>query len=208
MNAELTEQLRIANNTITSLYENYFDPSDELRKQAVVNYYDEKMWANRISWATGIAVILIVSFILEDYRSKAVESILPVFLFLTIIACVALYHYVLKPKVTSRYQARVQNADDLKEEGMEYLRNHINDVNCMTPDYWFPLATHYMYKIASTGRAETLNQVLAMTDEQLHRWKLEGSYTKMLEEQQRQGAILKQISIDTAINTVSNAMRR
>ena len=205
MNTQLTEQLRIANNTITCLYENYFDPSDELRNQAVENYHREKGWAKRLSWLAGIVIFGIFANIFPNVDQYSITFWVPPFV--SIISGLSLYAFVLEPKVTDRYYATDRKADELKEEGIEYLRKHIKDVNCLTPDYWFPMATTYMYKIASAGRADTIKEALAMTDEQLHRWKVEGSYTRLLEEQRKQSATLKQIGIDTAINTMINASK-
>ncbi|MBE5855889.1 MAG: hypothetical protein E7297_11120 [Lachnospiraceae bacterium] len=115
---------------------------------------------------------------------------------------------------TKRIREKMKKIEELTETALierqkaaEKAVEHSAEITVLPADYQYPMASEYICKVLSNGRAASLNDALTMCDEQIHRWKMEAMNQQLLEEQQRQSKQLAGIARDTratAINTGLN----
>ena len=99
-----------------------------------------------------------------------------------------------------------QEANRIINEGHAIINDNLGLFNLIPSDYWYPMATEYIAKMVCCGRAYTVNQALAMYDEQLHRWRLEEYNAQITAEQKAQTNALNSIRRSSATSAAANVI--
>ena len=201
--SELEEKVKSVDEICKQFYP-YFEKAKKDREDAEL----------RLKKGTKTRVIISVvgAWILSDILVGISSMIgLPVvFGFLDIVIAIfvaaKVYNSYLKPNLTNEYNNMIKDAIYNEEKGNQIIENNISSLSILPDDYWYPLATNYIYKIVKQGRADSINQALQMYDEQLHRWKVEEANAAILSEQQSQSESLRGIRKSSAINAAANVV--
>ncbi len=216
---ELLQKLVNANQICNQSYQHYSN-ANQMREKAQKEYAiakTNKIWtAIILGCLLSVAVFSIIEWILEMpfvYRhlGNALSVIFQINTFgfsviLFIVSSVVINSRYRKKNIAV-YEQKIAEADAEEGLGTKILIDNSEAMSVIPNDYWFPLATDYLVKIVSAGRAETINQALTMLDEQLHRWKIEQTNDQILAQQQSQTAALKGIRTSSAINATANVLR-
>ena len=162
---------------------------------------------SRRKWAKRILLILIAGlYALYTINADRGEDH-PILFLLEAGACLYGYFAKLKPFLKDKYTAALREADELDAKGSAYLTDHNAELSLIPDEYWYPRATGYIFRLAETGRIETINQGLQMLDEQIHRWSVEDANEQIVAEQQAQSRSLRSIAVSSAINAFVNTTR-
>ena len=62
-----------------------------------------------------------------------------------------------------------EKAAQQNRQGLEILNTHSAELAFLPQEYRYPMATEYLIKVVSAGRAENLSQALDLSDTYLHR---------------------------------------
>ncbi|MCR5324422.1 MAG: zinc ribbon domain-containing protein [Lachnospiraceae bacterium] len=73
-------------------------------------------------------------------------------------------------------------------EAVRILDENESVVECIPSSYRYPIASEFILQKFQEGRVTTMSEALDKYDEQLHRWKVEASYSAMYEEYLEQSA--------------------
>lgn len=127
---------------------------------------------------------------------------------LLLLAGIALVYYILSFLVKYSYDKEMERVNRVDEKGMRILQENAEKLAFLPDDYWYPLATSYLYKITVSNRADTLNEALSMFDEQLHRWRMEESNAELATQLAYQTRALRGIQQSIDINTMTRLYPR
>jgi hypothetical protein len=62
----------------------------------------------------------------------------------------------------AEYTAAINRANELEAKGTGIMESNAEALTIIPSEYWYPLATNYIYKVIQTGRAISINQALQM----------------------------------------------
>lgn len=130
---------------------------------------------------------------------------------LSLVLGVLIYKKIISPMIESygrkaekNYEESINRANESEAEGSRILSDNTYALSVIPEEYWYPMATNYLYKVIRAGRAESVSQALQMYDDQLHRWKIEEANAEMVSQQKAQTVALKGIRKSNAINAAAN----
>ncbi len=102
-------------------------------------------------------------------------------------------------EIMKKAYAEMEAVNQIATENRTYI-------TALPPSYRYPLATNYIYTLFRDRRVTSLNEALAMYDEQLHRWNMENMSRKIMLEQQRQTSLLGSIAASSALSAFSDTI--
>lgn len=206
----IAEQMRVVDQVCTEAYP-LFEEAESLRLDAETKVANSRKNKKVYRVLSILAILTVVQFI-----SSALVALLGTIggflsIPLMILAGVVLYTRLANPYIESyakrkeaEFTVAIDRAAEAESQGNAILENNSTALMIIPSDYWYPLATNYIYKVIQTGRATTINQALQMFDEQLHRWKVEEANAEIVNQQQAQTNALKGIRRSSAINAAAN----
>lgn len=172
----------------------YYEKANNMRQQRFQKYRQ----VNAV--LSSLAIVLIFAALILTVISRRRIPIAYSFVALGIIGAV---YYALYYVVKKSYLKQLEKAKRIEEKGRAVLDDNNASLSFLPDDYWYPLATTYLYKVVSSERADTLKEALAMFDEQLHRWKMERSNSELARQLSYQTQALQGIQDSVDFNTMS-----
>lgn len=113
--------------------------------------------------------------------------------------------YFLEKKKKKELQTEyIKKAIKQENEGKRILIENSEILSFLPSDYWYPMATEYLIKVVNAKRVQSLSEALDMYDLYYHRWKVENTNVKMLENQQSQMNYLNAIQKENEKNATAN----
>ncbi len=170
---------------------------------------EEKKAGLKKKFIIGLAAIcFLISFFfaslvskIQFIQSKVMASSM---LVLGVIAFVV-YKKVIEPQyLKNAYVNEMQDALEEVKRGFEIMDEKSSDLYVIPEDYRYRTAMDYIYKVMKDNRAETLNDALAMFDDQLHRWRMEDMQRKFVEHEAEIAKNVKHIRANTAASAAAN----
>ena len=102
----------------------------------------------------------------------------------------------------------LKKAETYNKKGKQLITENESVLSIIPDDYWYPLATNYLYKAIAYGRADSIKEALQLYDEQLHRWKMEEASSNIARQLEKQIRALQSISTSVDANTASRYFTR
>ena len=166
-----------------------------------INAVNNQISNARIKWIIIGAVGVVIGGMIGMLVGLVIREILKIIPFLEMFASrlgplgffaagavVVFICYTLFKKEKGKYDAQIAELQrKMKAEedaGSRYLCEHLQEYNFIPTDYWYPLAINYLYDVVKSGRATTLPEAMDRYEEQMHRWKVEGTNQQILAQQQ------------------------
>lgn len=151
-------------------------------------------------------IFCVLIILISSAAKNAVLFLILLAIGIFVLVCInASSNKAIKGKCDAEFARTADFCNAKVAEGQKLLADNLDRLAFIPMDYWYPMATGYMLHMIQTNRADTINQLLQMYDEQLHRWKIENAQAQMVELQRQQTDSLNGIRTSSAISAAANA---
>ena len=194
MSDKMLEKLMEAREIIAEA-DRHYDRADELE---LLSLKAKKKTRRKIIFgAIGASIFSLVGESNMGLLTLVMEAAL-------VVAVIAYVRHIIR---TAEAKGLIEQMNREIEIANRILGSNEDKLAFLSGEYRSVRAIDYIINVLHAGRAQDLNQALAMCDEQMHRWKLEEANEAMYAEMMSQSRRLKNIDRATTADAVVNLMR-